>query len=304
MNKDDQLERALRRKNYTFSEIKTEFGITKKEAITLMDKFKANGVGVKSFLDEQYTNHFYIPKQDLSIKNLELMLADGDYCAGLCSDIHVGDAAFMEAELNDYYDKCDDAGVNCILNAGDICTGVTVYRGQQADLLIHTKMEQTDYVIDKLPTLANDKKTYFVTGNHDLKNLESSFDPGIIIGSKKKGWEYLGQYLADVKMASGLKIRLNHLSGHPYSLSYHSQKYVRELTPDNMPDILLLGHAHRLLYMVLQGINVFEGGCFQGENNFSKHHGLENSVGAWIINYTINNGKLERLRPELLLYKD
>lgn len=301
-SKKEQLERRLKQEPpLNFRDIWKELKIKKSEAVQYMDELKNEGLQVESYLDENYQPNFYIHKGTKPTQTLELLLRDGEHLMGLTSDIHVGDAAFREASFNDFYDNCDDEGVEFILCAGDIITGIDVYRSQHADLNIHTKWKQMQYVIDNLPSLVKGE-TYFITGNHDLKNLAKGFDPGIRINDKKKGWTYLGQYLADIKIAGGLTARLNHLSGHPYSRSYRAQKYLRELKPVDMPDILCLGHAHTIMYMIMQGVHVFECGTFQGENTYTKHHGLENSIGAWIVKYVIKNGKLESLTPELKMY--
>jgi len=226
VSKKEQLKRALVKKPCSFPIIKKDLGITKKQAMTFMDEFKVGGVPVKSDLNDKYQPFFYI-QVGPSLANVHaLNLKDGDYSMGITSDVHVGDAAFHETDFNRFYDECDDVGVEFILNAGDIITGVDVYRSQHADLSIHTKMGQAQYVIDNLPTLANGKETMFITGNHDLKNLAKSFDPGPIIEARKPGWKYLGQYLADVKLTSGLTARLNHLSGHPYSKCFDAETHI------------------------------------------------------------------------------
>jgi len=305
VTKKEQLKRALVKKPYSFPMLKKDFGVTKKQATTFMDEFKAGGVSVESYLNDKYQPFFYIHTGPSLANVHDLNLKDGEYTMGVTSDIHVGDAAFKEVELNMFYDECDDSGVEFILCAGDIVTGVDVYRSQHADLSIHTKMDQTQYVIDNLPTLSDGKITHFITGNHDLKNMAKSFDPGPIIDNRKDGWHYLGQYLADVNIAGGLCARINHLSGHPYSLSYRAQKYLRELNvkDNSVPDLLLLGHAHKLLYAMMQGVHVLECGSWQGENTFTKHRGLETQIAGWIINYEINNSRLAKLTPELHIYQ-
>jgi len=305
VTKKEQLKKALVKKPYSFPMIKKDLGITKKQAMTFMDEMKTGGVPIKSDLNDKYQPFFYV-QLGPSLANVhDLNLKDGEYVMGVNSDIHVGDAAFHEVELNRFYDENDNAGSEFILCAGDIVTGVDVYRSQHADLSIHTKMAQTQYVIDNLPTLADGKITHFITGNHDLKNMAKSFDPGPIIENKKPGWHYLGQYLADVNIAGGLCASINHLSGHPYSLSYRAQKYLRELNvkDNSVPDILILGHAHKLLYAMMQGVHVLEAGAWQGENTFTKHRGLETQIAGWIVYYEIENGELTKLTPELHIYR-
>ena len=181
------------------------------------------------------------------------------------------------------------------------CDGTDIYRSQQTDLTIHTKMEQAEYVRDVLPSLTSGE-TLFVCGNHDLKNLVNSFDPGVIINAKPH-YTYLGQIARDVEIA-GLDFRLIHLKGNAYSRGYNLQKYLRNLSPLEMPDLLLRGHNHQSLYMITQGVQCFETGTFQKPiSNFVKEHGMAGQVAAWIVEVDIDNGKLARIKPELMIYE-
>ena len=64
------------------------------------------------------------------------------------------------------------------------------------------------------------------------------------------------------------------------------------------------GHNHQLLYMIAQGVHCFETGTFQeGISNYVKERGLVGEIGGWIVELEILDGKLAKIKPELVLYE-
>ena len=296
------LEELLRKsKEVTYADIKREIGMTRKTAKSKIQELREKGVPIKAYLDEEYITHFYLQKSpESNLESYATNLHDGNYVLGFTGDWHTGSKYFDEDSLGKYFDECDDRGVLYMLHTGDIIDGVDVFRGQQVELSIHTKMEQAEYVRDVLPSLTSGE-TLFITGNHDLKHLENSFDPGVIIDAKPH-YTYLGQIARDVEIG-GLDFRLIHLKGQAYARGYGIQKYLRGLTPNEMPDLLLRGHNHQAMFMLAQGVYCFETGTFQkGISNFVKEHGMAGKVSAWIVEVNIENGKLAKLKQELLVY--
>jgi predicted phosphodiesterase/biotin operon repressor len=302
-NKIKSLEELLRKSPVSYDEIKKETGITKKQLPIELNLLKEKGVPISSYVNqENYTTFFYIQKGIISGSKYEKILLDGDYSFLLVSDTHMGDKSFSLDNLLDAYDKANTHGVECAFHAGDLMTGVDVYPSQHADLLYHTYDDQIDYVVNNYPQLNNGKKTLFIAGNHDLKQIKY-FDPCVVVGNKREDMTYLGQAAAQIKLANGLKVDLCHYKGSmAWSLGYRAQKYIRELPPPEMPEILLLGHKHVTMYANVQGVHAFECGTFQGPNTFTKERGLTGPNSAWILDVTIEDGALKKLLPELIVY--
>ncbi len=287
-----------------FNQIKIGTGLTRKQAKLKISQMKVDGRPVKSYVDESdYQIYFYLdrnPQPSQEIYNLGL--SDGNYLMGVYGDTHIGDKGYDHPAHLKYYDILDDRGVDLVLHAGDMITGTKIYQSQHVDLDIHTKMEQAEFYVDNCPELSTGK-TLAISGNHDLKNLGNSFDPGELICNRKNHYEYLGQMAASVQLASGLEARLLHLKGNAYTIGYTLQKYIRRLAPNDMPNMIFKGHSHDALYAVIQGIHSLHTSTLQhGISNFAKALGFQDQVGAWIVEYDITDGKLSRFVPEYLMF--
>jgi hypothetical protein len=304
MNKNLSLEEALRKGNpLNFEELKQATGLNKKGFNDELQRLKKAGVPIQAYLDENtYSTYFYISKGPIPSKNYSLNLKDGNYLMAVEGDDHIGDKGYDHNAKCKFYNILDDRGCKLSLNAGDLVTGVDVYKNQHVDLNIHTKMDQAQWYVDNVPELTNGE-TLIIDGNHDVKGMENSFSPGYFIGENKNHYRYLGQISADINLASGLVARLIHLKGAAYSKGYVLQKYIRNLNPMDMPNMIFKGHSHDYLYAVIQNIHCLHTGTFQhGISNFCKELGFTDEIGAWIIEYDIEGGKLKRFVPELIKF--
>ena len=295
------LEKVLKQP-VSFSEIKKQTGLTKKQAIVKIGELNDTGIKVESYVDQNNYNAYFYLDTNPKAETYDLGLTDGSYLLGAYGDTHVGDLGYDHDAHLKYYDILDDRGIELVLHAGDMITGVGIYKNQHVDLDIHTKMEQAQWYIDNCPELSKGE-TLTIDGNHDVKNMENSFSPSYLIGQKKNHYRDLGQVAADIQFASGLVGRLIHLKGRAYAKSYTLQKYIRGLNPNDMPDMIFKGHSHDAIYMNVQGIECLHTSTLQhGISNFAKELGFADQIGAWIIKYDIENGKLSRFVPELIRF--
>ena len=298
------LEKVLKKGPAGFNYIKQQTGLTRTDAIKQIKKLKKNGVHVENYLNAKYVPQFYINNNPTNIvNNFDLGLKEGNYVLGFESDLHMGDKAHKEDAHNKAYDEYEDAGVIAILDAGDLTTGVNVYRGQQADLSYHTLDDQIQYVVDTHPSISGVKK-HVIGGNHDYDSLKScGINPLTVIQSKRDDIKFIGWSDAKINIGGGVTFELCHYKGSmAWSLGYRAQKFLRDCDASSMPDILGLGHKHVAMYANIQGVHSLEGGTFQGQNNFTKERGLHGSVCSWIIEYTIEAGKISKFKPELLVF--
>jgi len=305
--KPKPLEILLKKGPANFRDIKLATGMTKKTAILKVLELQAAGVPIDSYSDKKtFETYFYLAEKTNLRNAYNLNLKDGNYLFGATSDKHFGDDAFRLDYLLKAYDTYDDRGVECVFDCGDIITGISVYRGQHAELTHHTIHGQIDYVVDDHPALTDNKKTVLITGNHDLNDLLKSGDPGVIIERRRKDFEYIGQVNQVVKVANNMSFNLVHYKGSmPYALSYRAQKYIRDGLKRGyeFSDVLLMGHKHIVMYALVQGVHAFECGTFQGVNRFAKERNLPNMIASWLIEVDIENGMLKKIKPELLLFE-
>ena len=208
------LEKVLKKGPAGFNYIKQQTGLTRTDAIKEIKKLKKNGVHVENYLNAKYNPQFYINTNPTNIvNNVDLGLKEGNYTIGFESDLHMGDKAFREDAHNKAYDQYEDAGVIAVLDAGDLTTGVNVYRGQQAELSYHTLDDQIQYVIDSHPSISGVKK-HVIGGNHDYDSLKScGINPLTVIQSKREDIEFIGWSDAKINIGGGVTFELCHYKG-------------------------------------------------------------------------------------------
>ena len=299
------LEDVLRKEPLSYNQIKQKTGLTKKAFKQKLSELKEQGVPISYYVDENnYTTYFYIDKNPQPIQQVyDLGLRDGNYKFLAISDTHMGDKQFRLDALNSAFDRAEDEGVQYITHTGDLTAGIQVYSGQHSDLKYHTLDDQIDFVVDNFPSIEG-VQTKIIGGNHDYDGLKRmGIDIMRIIDSKRPDIDFLGWTDAKLDIGNGVIAELVHYKGSmAWSLGYRAQKFLRDLNPNQMPDILLLGHKHVTMYAYIQGVHSFECGTFQGETNFTKERGLHSKIACWIIEYDIENGKLNKIKPELLLF--
>jgi len=301
--KPKTLEQVLKKgEPLSYADIKRLTGLTKKTFNVKLHELKSNGVPIKAYVDQNdYTTYFYMDKSiGTRYSTPELHYKDGNYKAILTGDWHIGSKYFAENFWLSMFDTAQDEGITDMFMTGDLIDGVEVFTGQHNEINIHSKMEQLDYLIDLYPVVEG-MKLYYITGNHDLKKLTQSFDPGIIFNQKIPNSVYIGQMSGDVQISNGLEFRLIHLRGSAYSRFYNIQKYLRQLPPTDMPNVLLRGHNHQVGYAKIQGVHSVETGAFQRpESNFVKSLGLTGKPSFVICEYDIINHKLDRFKIEIV----
>ncbi|MCL4441782.1 MAG: metallophosphoesterase, partial [Firmicutes bacterium] len=198
------------------------------------------------------------------------------------------------------YDIFNKDGVQRVYHAGDMCSGDSVYRGQQYETLYPGFQAQKKAVIDNYPQL-KDGKTFFILGNHDYSFIKkSNSNLGLDIPDKRKDLNYVGEIVADVQIsgsdplddataednrAPGTTLRLFHPTGGlAYALSYKPQRYVDNLPSDGRkPNILVIGHYHTRCSFDRRNIKVYQVPCFEEESPYLIEKGLQPTIGfSWL----------------------
>lgn len=82
----------------------------------------------------------------------------------IIGDTHLVDKACALAELASFYALCKRLGYRVVVHAGDILTGMTVYKGQTNDLVAFGVDDHLKFLIENYP-FEEGVKTYFIGGN-------------------------------------------------------------------------------------------------------------------------------------------
>jgi len=226
-----------------------------------------------------------------------------DMLFGFVTDTHLCSTHERLKDLDTAYKIFQQEGIKTVYHAGDVVAGVDVYRGQNNELKVWGMDNQAEYVRKQYPKV-DGMTTYFITGNHDLSFLnESGADIGTLIESKRNDMIYLDQIEADVKLSKDTVMRLWHGGGgSAYALSYKGQRLVASLEGGNKPKIILAGHYHQPFYMDYRNVHYLQGGAFERQSIWLKRIGIQPACTAWIVECHINNGSINRFKPELLKF--
>jgi predicted phosphodiesterase len=226
------------------------------------------------------------------------------YKLGIVSDTHLCDKTCALDELHSFYKRCEKEGITEIVHAGDLTSGVGIYRSQANDLTAWGFEDQLAFCAENYPRFKG--KTYFVSGNHDAGfRTEAGANFGKHLSMEREDLVYLGDWDATITL-NGVRVGLHHGSGGAsYALSYKLQRLVQNIGGGQKPQIYICGHWHASLYMFYRNIHCFLPGCFQKANDLSVRLGLPNTVGGWIVELEVGSDKrhtIHSIKTEYVAY--
>ena len=114
--------------------------------------------------------------------------------------------------------------------------------------------------------------------------------------------KYLGIGSARIMLTNNCSMDLLHpLDGSSYALSYSGQKYMDSLTGGDKPNVLLVGHHHKAMYMFYRNIHYYEVPSTCIQSDWEKRMRLNNTAGAWVLNINIDDqGTITSITNELI----
>lgn len=66
--------------------------------------------------------------------------------------------------------------------------------------------------------------------------------------------------------------------------------------------MMFWGHYHTAYYMYYRGIHFLQAPCFKTQGLWEKRLGLNPTVGGWIVDGRIKNGKITEFKPTLYTF--
>lgn len=224
---------------------------------------------------------------------------------GVVSDTHLGSKKERLDALDKMYDTFQKEGVHDVFHVGDLTDGWQVYQGQEFEVHKFGQDEQVDYAVHEYPKRKG-IVTHFITGNHDLKQYEKGgIDIGMPVSQKRTDMKYLGQAYARVILPEGVELDLLHPGGgSAYALSYKAQRYINNLSPHDIPNILVFGHYHCAFYMDYRNVHFLQVPAFKDSGIWEKRLGLNPTTGGWLVDARISQEgpNIERMRPTLFTF--
>jgi len=229
---------------------------------------------------------------------------------GVFGDTHIGSTYERLDALRDYYANAQAREITTMIHAGDVLAGHRVYRGQEFEIHKHGWEEQRRHFAEAMPQ-SGDITTYFITGNHDasFKKL-TGMEPGPSLMEAREDWQWVGADIGTVelKTSNGLKFRVQLLhpgGGTAYAISYRPQKLIESLAGGTKPDLLVIGHYHKLEFMpAYRNVAVLQAGCFEDQTPYMAREGIQAHVGGWFIDVDFlghDHGSMQ-IKAEALVY--
>lgn len=222
---------------------------------------------------------------------------------GLMGDTHIGSKYSNYKVLDDIFKRFKSEGVEAVYHAGDITEGYGRRKGHSFECELHGVDEQVKGVVERFPSIG--KTVYFITGDHDGWHYESAgVDIGKLIDSQRSDLSFLGAFQSTLEFTKDCKMMLMHpATGTAYAISYKPQKIVESLSGGQKPNILGIGHFHKIEYLFYRNIHVFQTGTTQSQTPWMARMNLSAHLGAWILDiYTKKNGSIDKIQQTLLPY--
>ncbi|MFA5655125.1 MAG: metallophosphoesterase family protein [Dysgonamonadaceae bacterium] len=221
---------------------------------------------------------------------------------GLISDTHINSKYTQLTYLQKFYEICSKRGIEDIYHVGDIDEGEQMRTGHQYECYTQGADDHISEIVANYPCF-DGVATHFITGNHDSSIYKRcGVDIGEIITMKRKDMRYLGRDCARIEITPNCILELRHpWDGTAYALSYKPQKMIDGMEADSKPNILAIGHYHKLEYLFYRNVHCFQAGCFQTQTPFTRGRGISVHLGGWIITVEVDKrGYVQRIVPEMI----
>lgn len=249
----------------------------------------------------QETSILEAPEVNLNVKTNTITF-------GLIGDTHFNSKYVQLTYLNNFYDICASQGITDVYHVGDVDEGEMMRPGHVYENYRQGADDHISEIVKNYP-YREGITTHFITGNHDASFRKScGLDIGKQIVTKRSDMNYLGRDIANINITNNITMQLRHpWSASAYALSYRPQKIVESMEAAclDKPDILCIGHYHKIEYLFYHGVHVFQTGCFQSATPFTTGKGISVSMGGWIVTVeTDSEGNLKTITPKAVVYNE
>jgi len=222
---------------------------------------------------------------------------------GIVSDTHLGSKHQQITLLNTAYEIFSTENVDFVVHVGDLSEGSGAhYGGQIQELFLYTFDDQVRYIVSVYPKLKNGRKTYLITGDHDLDwYKQGGRDIGEAISEQRPDIIYCGQAGAYLKLEGKNLIYLHHPDGGAaYAKSYKAQKVIENFAPENKPQIYISGHYHSVAgYMKIRNVQWISPGAMQAQTQYLLRKSVEVVLSFVVVELTLDkNGSIRTFLPK------
>jgi hypothetical protein len=183
-----------------------------------------------------------------------------------------------------------DEGASAAYDAGNWIEGES--RLNRHDIAVFGLEAQVAYFLEAHP---KGLTTYFVAGDdHEgWYQQREQISIGRFVEDKAKAagrndLKFLGYVEGDIlfktEFGTTAKMKVMHGGGGAtYAISYPLQKAIESLQPGEKPDILVLGHHHKLHYSYIRGVHAVMPGCTADQSIYMRKRHIEAHVGGCLV---------------------
>lgn len=223
---------------------------------------------------------------------------------GLCGDTQFNSKYTQITYCHDLYDVYAQEGIKTVYNTGDIDEGEDMRQGHKYECYNQGADDHVKEIVKNYPRRPG-MKTYFITGNHDHSLIKrAGYDIGRPIADQRDDMVYLGQSWATVNLTPNCILELRHpLDGTAYAISYKMQKMVDAMSGGEKPNILAVGHYHKVEYLFYRNIHIYQTGCLQAQTPWMKGKQIAAIMGGWIVEAHVDEeGTITKIKHEFIPY--
>ncbi len=186
---------------------------------------------------------------------------------GCISDTHLGSKYCLRSQLQDCIHYFYEQGARVITHSGDILDGC--YAHGEFEMSHMGIDEQTRDLFETLPKLPG--LTYHaIGGNHDGTFMAKTgvdvpaFISAYFRARGRKDFFAYGNRGAMLKVCGALLYMWHPGGSIGYAVSYKMQKKIEGFAPGSKPQLLQIGHWHKMASVDTRGVFAFAAGTFQG----------------------------------------
>lgn len=218
---------------------------------------------------------------------------------GLMGDTQLGCIDTQITHLHTLYDIYQSEGITQVYHTGDITDGEKMRPGHEYELYVHGADAQVAHTVDVYPVRPG-IVTDFITGNHDYSFIRTiGLDIGKQIATQRPDMRYLGYGSSFIELSPNCTMELRHPEdGTSYALSYKTQKIIEAMSGGEKPNILAVGHYHKMEQLFYRNVHAFQTACLCAQTRWMRGKSIAAAVGGWLVELHVDDeGSITRITP-------
>ena len=295
------------KKEQTLESLELKTGRNKDEIRGMLAKLIQSGreISIQEENGELIVNKYFQKRTNKKIKPYKEELHKEEIF--VASDTHFGSIYSQPSFLHVGAKEAYNRGITTALHVGDVSDGDyhTIRPNHVKEVFLYGATGQINYSAETIPKYEG-LNWYFITGSHDQTH---QFNYGVDFGEEleklRPDLNYLGQDRGTF-MLDNCEIELFHPGGGSSKiLSTTPQNRIDQLESGTKPNISLVGHYHKMYYMLYRNIHTILVPCCVAQSSFMLKQGLANMMGCYFVTiYYDDKGYVHYFEPEAMVFNE